>query len=196
MVARPLSKQTAEGIAPAADAARSAVARARSDNAAGWHAKARPALLMRELAGAVDQIVIDLWKASGIEGASLLAVGGYGRGELSPFSDIDLLILLDDTTSVAEIEGPLSGLVTGLWDSGLDAGHSLRTLADCAAQARADLTVATSLLEARMLVGDSATLAALQRVWRQTIDCHDFSEAKLLEMRQRHIRFQDSPYSL
>lgn len=196
MVARPLSKQTAEGIAPAADAARSAVARARSDNAAGWHAKARPALLMRELAATVDQIVIDLWKASGIEGASLLAVGGYGRGELSPFSDIDLLILLDDTTSVAEIEGPLSGLVTGLWDSGLDAGHSLRTLADCAAQARADLTVATSLLEARMLVGDSATLAALQRVWRQTIDCHDFSEAKLLEMRQRHIRFQDSPYSL
>ncbi len=197
MAARPLSPSAAEALAPiTAASAKAAVTAARQRNADAWAAKGRPTALMRQLAREIDHIILGLWTDAGMQGASLLAVGGYGRGELAPYSDIDLLILLDDQTDSTAIEGALSTFLTSLWDSGLDAGHSLRSLKDCAVQASQDLTVATALLESRLLSGRADMLERLQAQWRDGVDRHRFSEGKLLEMRQRHIRFQDTPYAL
>ncbi|MDG4869376.1 nucleotidyltransferase domain-containing protein, partial [Guyparkeria sp. 1SP6A2] len=86
------------------------------------------------------------------DGIALVAVGGYGRGELHPHSDIDLLLLLehDDDTPYRE---PLSAFVTFLWDIGLEIGHSVRSLNDCEREAEADVTVITNLLESRLIAG-------------------------------------------
>jgi [protein-PII] uridylyltransferase len=137
-----------------------------------------------------------LWEAYPVPHAVLLAIGGYGRGELSPFSDIDLLILLPESICADTLEGPLSRFVSSLWDAGLDAGHSVRTLSECIALAKDDLTIATALLEARTLVGPGSLIAELQQRWHAEIDQAGFVQGKLLELQQRHRRYQDSPYAL
>jgi len=173
-----------------------AVAQARADNARGYDSRRTAQSLMRGLCRSIDQIIQGLWQQAGLAGADLLAVGGYGRGELSPYSDIDLLILVDDGLSDRDLSEPLTTFVNSLWDAGLDAGHSVRTLGECMVQARDDLTVATALLEARLLVGRPERLKALQTAWHQTIDQVAFAQGKLLERRQRHHRYQDTPYAL
>ena len=110
-------------------------------------------------AAAIDQLLVHLWKeyASHCSTvASLVAVGGYGRGELHPYSDIDIMLLLpDDLPESCEPE--LSDFVTALWDVGLEIGHSVRTVDQCYEQASADLTVATHRLSMRS--GTSGTSA-------------------------------------
>lgn len=160
-----------------------AVAQARADNARGYDSRRTAQSLMRGLCRSIDQIIQGLWQQAGLAGADLLAVGGYGRGELSPYSDIDLLILVDDGLSDRDLSEPLTTFVNSLWDAGLDAGHSVRTLGECMVQARDDLTVATALLEARLLVGRPERLKALQTAWHQTIDQVAFAQGKLLERR-------------
>lgn len=86
------------------------------------------------------------------KGATLAAVGGYGRGELYPFSDVDLLILLAQPASEKD-QGMLSELVAALWDLGIEPGYSVRTLEECLTEAEADITVQTSLLESRFIAG-------------------------------------------
>ncbi|CAM5394612.1 Bifunctional uridylyltransferase/uridylyl-removing enzyme [Stutzerimonas stutzeri] len=83
---------------------------------------------------------------------ALVAVGGYGRGELHPYSDIDLLILLDDSDHEIFRES-IEGFLTLLWDIGLEVGQSVRSIAECAEEARADLTVITNLMESRTIAG-------------------------------------------
>ena len=83
---------------------------------------------------------------------ALLAVGGYGRGELHPFSDIDILILLAEPPD-AELKGVLEAFLHSLWDLGTTIGHSVRTLSECVEEARQDVSVMTNLLETRTLVG-------------------------------------------
>ncbi|MFM1826708.1 MAG: hypothetical protein RLY67_89 [Pseudomonadota bacterium] len=151
---------------------------------------------MRELSNDIDQIVVSLWAQAAVPGASLIAVGGYGRGELAPYSDIDLLILTDGKTTDEELSGPVANFVSSLWDAGLDAGHSLRSIDECVEQARADLTVATALLESRALADPTRLHPALVNAWRTQIPVATFVQGKLLEMRQRHSRFNDTPYSL
>ncbi|MFZ9315594.1 MAG: nucleotidyltransferase domain-containing protein, partial [Burkholderiaceae bacterium] len=153
---------------------RQAVQAARATNAEGWRDRKSPPILMRGLCRDIDRCVRALWEAHPVPQAALLAIGGYGRGELSPFSDIDLLILLPESVSATAIETPLSQFVSSLWDAGLDAGHSVRSLSECMGLAQNDLTIATSLLEARVLVGDSALVAELQSRWHQTIDQSGF----------------------
>jgi len=148
----------------------------------------------------VDQLLVHLWRThanycSGV--ASLLAVGGYGRGELHPGSDVDIMLLLpDDLPESCEPE--LSDFVTALWDVGLEIGHSVRTVDQCFEQASADLTVATTLIEARLLDGPTELFEAMQativpdRIWPS----NEFFEAKRKEQIARHHRFHDTAYNL
>lgn len=146
-----------------------------------------------------DSILQLAWKRhipQGLE-ASLIAVGGYGRGELHPASDIDLMILLaseeDEDTKQA-----LEQLLMFLWDIGLEVGHSVRTLQECVTEADNDITVVTNLLESRLLIGDESLYNAMQnatspdKIWPSDA----FFEAKWHEQKQRHQKYHDSAYNL
>ncbi len=151
-------------------------------------------------AAMIDGVLQAIWQkfcAEHASGISLLAVGGYGRGELHPASDVDILILLkeDDDTPYQEA---LQSLVTFLWDIGLDIGSSVRSLRDCTREAGKDITVATNLMEARHLAGDECLLAEMQqaigpeKVW----PVKEFFLAKREEQQQRYGRFQNSAYKV
>jgi len=146
----------------------------------------------------IDALLLRLWAQTGdTDGAALLAVGGYGRGELHPYSDIDIMVLLPDDFPDAGKES-LTAFVTALWDTGLEIGHSVRTVAQCVEEARADLTVATTLMEARLLAGPEALLDAMttatapDRMWPSTT----FFEEKRKEQIARHHRYHDTAYNL
>ena len=154
-------------------------------------------LLVSARAGLVDAALTRLWQHTRIPDTdfALVAVGGYGRAELHPGSDIDVLILVSpDTVDL----GPVEQFVALLWDTGLEVGHSVRTVNECIEQASADLTVVTTLMEARLLAGlpglfESMTAAiAPNRVW----DSPSFFAAKLDEQRARHQRYDDTGYNL
>ncbi len=156
----------------------------------------QPEKLLSGLRRAADQTLRDLLKLSPLpRGACLAAVGGYGRGELYPYSDIDLLVLLareaDDADQVL-----LESLITALWDLGLDVGHSVRTLEDCQREAASDITVETALMEVRWLAGSKILLNSLRTAMARQRDPQAFFQAKRAEMLQRHARHQDTPYAL
>ena len=168
----------------------------------------------------VDRTLTALWRAAGLKDqAALVAVGGYGRGELYPGSDVDVLILLHDDippAPVADAEASalsrasganpratsagtrakLEALIGQFWDIGLEAGHSIRTLDECFATAADDITVQTTLIEMRHLAGDAQLTRDLDAGMRLQLDARAFYTAKKLELEQRHARFQDTPYSL
>ncbi|MBR0565226.1 [protein-PII] uridylyltransferase [Azoarcus sp. L1K30] len=144
----------------------------------------------------VDGVTSRLWKAAGIPGdAALVAVGGYGRGELFPCSDVDLLILLPAPPD-AELQRQLSALVGALWDVGLDIGHSVRTVEECLDTALGDITVQTTLLEARLLTGNTQLFAEFATRYREQLDVRAFFKAKQLEQEQRYAKYHDTPYEL
>ncbi|NWO57237.1 [protein-PII] uridylyltransferase [Chromohalobacter israelensis] len=155
--------------------------------------------LVHGRAWCLDQLLRIAWERYDWpdDGIALLAVGGYGRGELHPYSDIDLLLLLERDDDTAYREG-LTGFITFLWDIGLEIGHSVRSLADCEREARADLTVITNLLESRTLAGPEhlretmrARLAS-EAMWPSDA----FFEAKWQEQIARHYRYNNSEYHL
>ncbi len=129
------------------------------------------------------------------KGAALAAVGGYGRGELYPFSDVDLLILLPCDPDPAE-EASLGTLVTAMWDLGLEPGYSIRTIDQCIAEASADITVETSMLETRWIAGSKKLIQTFISAMKKHLDPYKFFQAKRAEMQQRHARYQDTPYAL
>ncbi|BBP05088.1 bifunctional uridylyltransferase/uridylyl-removing enzyme [Sulfuriferula plumbiphila] len=144
----------------------------------------------------VDEVLQSLWTAVRLPAtASLVAVGGYGRGELFPHSDVDVLILLQANPDAAT-QTAIEHLVGLFWDIGLEVGHSVRTVAECLEEARRDVTVQTNLLEARYLCGERSLYRHFEQMFRAELDPHVFFEAKLLEQDQRHARFNDSAYSL
>src|SRR5690606_13669852 len=104
------------------------------------------ATLVRHRATLIDQILSCLWQSSGLpqQALALIAVGGYGRGELHPHSDIDLLLLCRDEQAITTYSEPLQRFITLLWDLKLDVGHSVRTLAECVTEAGKDLTIITN----------------------------------------------------
>lgn len=155
--------------------------------------------LVHQQAHFVDQILQFLWQKHLPAEApvSLIAVGGYGRGELHPFSDVDLLILLDE--SVAEKPpAALTEFLTALWDIGLDIGHSVRSLQECRTQAEDDITIATNLLEARFLCGHQTLFKDLQQltVSNKTWDTRLFFERKRQEQIDRHRKFNETANNL
>jgi [protein-PII] uridylyltransferase len=155
----------------------------------------RPRVLLRQHAQLVDRAVKALWSQAAVpQGAALVATGGYGRGELYPYSDIDLLVLLAGEPGEAERDA-LERLIGRFWDAGLEIGHSVRTVEGCA-EAAADITVRTALLEARYLAGSRALFRRLEARLEADADPVAFFKAKKLEQEQRHAKHQDSPYSL
>lgn len=156
----------------------------------------KPEKLLRNLRQVIDRVLSDVWQAADLPPHSaLVGVGGYGRGELFPYSDIDLLILLGQTPD-APTQARLEQLVQSLWDLGLEIGHSIRTIDECLNESAADITVQTSLLEARLVIGNAQLFANLQQRYTAALDRQAFFHAKVLEMRQRHVKYEDTPYSL
>lgn len=147
----------------------------------------------------VDALLQSLWRRhfdTPLD-IALVAAGGYGRGELHPASDIDLLILLGETDD-EEIAMALSSFITLLWDIGLHVGQSVRTLQECREEAAKDITVATNLMEARFLCGSSKLVDQMleqtgpQNMWPSDL----FFKAKWREQQQRHLKYDDTAHSL
>ena len=156
----------------------------------------KPEKLLRGLRQSVDSVLACAWAGAGLPPASaLVGVGGYGRGELFPHSDVDLLILLSCAPD-APTRARLEELVQLLWDLGLEIGSSIRTVDECMSESRADITVQTSLLEARLVVGDVVLFTELQQRYLDELDPRAFFQAKTVEMRLRHAKYEDTAFSL
>jgi [protein-PII] uridylyltransferase len=162
---------------------------------------ASAARLLRGLARHVDATLSLLWHQQGLPerapGATLVAVGGYGRGELFPHSDVDIVVLLPGASS-DEHPGRdvVAAFVTACWDIGVECGSAVRCVAECVEVAARDVTVQTSLLEARWVCGSKRAFDALRQALAQALDARAFFTAKSLEMRQRHVKYESTPYSL
>ncbi len=156
--------------------------------------------LVHRRAEIIDELLKKLWRRiipDTDAAIALIAVGGYGRGELHPGSDIDLQILLGDGNRDI-LQAPIEKFVSLLWDIGLEMGHSVRTVAECAEEAAKDITVVTNLMESRRLAGSPALFEAMRealspsRIWPSP----RFFQAKLLEQINRHHKYHDTAYNL
>ncbi len=155
--------------------------------------------LVQQRANLVDQLLNIAWEHYQLdqEDFNLVAVGGFGRGELHPGSDIDIAIIFNDQPNEACNE-KLSSFVTFLWDIGLEVGLSVRTIAECATEGEKDITVATNMMEARLLAGSSDIFEAMKyatgpdQIWSNK----DFFEAKYKEQVARHKKFGDTAHNL
>ena len=184
------------GLRRAVTAGRRRVETGRAALRAAYEAKPLTTRLLHGHAALIDSVIVSLWKFCGMpENAALVAVGGYGRGELFPYSDVDLLILLPEPSNDG-LEAKLSILVGALWDLGLAIGHSVRTVDECLEAARANITVQTNLLESRLLTGDENLFQQFMAHYRAQIDVREFFRAKLLERDQRYMRYNGTPYAL
>ena len=157
------------------------------------------ARLIRSLCKHVDQTLLAVWELAAMPpGTALLAVGGYGRGELFPHSDVDVLVLLPPLMTVAggALKTSIEAFITACWDIGLEIGSSVRTVGECIAMAMSDVTVQTALLESRYLCGSRRVFASFRIANTQAMDPKAFLRAKTLEMEQRHRKFEDTPYAL
>src|SRR5690242_5691896 len=154
--------------------------------------------LIRALFDLVTHIIYPLPNPTEGEKMAIVAVGGYGRGELAPYSDIDLLFLLPYKRTPHN-EQVIEFLLYLLWDLGLKVGQSTRSMAECLRYARDDLTIRTALLEARYIWGEQALYTELKQAFDNEIQrgsAAQFVEAKLAERDARHVRVGDSRYQL
>ncbi len=153
--------------------------------------------LLHNHADFIDALLQHLWAQGNISSrrATLIAVGGYGRRELHPASDVDLLILLSEAPG-EDCRERLSAFITLLWDIGLDVGHSVRTLKECIFIASDDITIITNLIESRYLDGNEQLFHDLKlaistdHMWSS----HEFFLAKLDEQKKRHIKYGDTSH--
>ncbi|MDP3202878.1 MAG: nucleotidyltransferase domain-containing protein, partial [Hydrogenophaga sp.] len=155
---------------------------------------------LQQLSRLTDQTLRELWGRAGFaSGFSLIAVGGYGRGELFPYSDVDVLVLLPDGAQPdddAELKKQLEAFIGACWDLGLEIGSSVRSVADCVEESAKDVTVQTSMLESRLICGSKNAFNRLVTQLGEAMDPKAFYVAKTLEMRQRHTKYENTPYSL
>ena len=156
--------------------------------------------VLQSMSQLTDGVLERLWQHAGLDiPFALLAVGGFGRGELFPHSDVDVLVLLPDGQSPEfdpALQKKIEAFIGSCWDVGLEIGSSVRTLSDCLAEADKDVTVQTALLECRLITGNEALVAQFQQAFYAAMDPKAFYVAKTLELRQRHTKFEDTPYSL
>lgn len=155
---------------------------------------------LRRLAQLTDGVLTQLWQRAGLQAPmALLAVGGFGRGELFPYSDVDVLLLLPDTYSIehdAALKSRVEAFIGSCWDVGLEIGSSVRTLSECLTESARDVTVQTALLECRLVTGNAALVKDFQAAFFAAMDAGAFFVAKTLEMQQRHTKFENTPYAL
>ena len=156
--------------------------------------------LVRDRARVVDVVLRSAWRlhvGAHSSEVNLIAVGGYGRGELHPCSDIDVLILLPKS-AVTEAEAGIERFLAFLWDIGLEVGHAVRTIDDCQRESAADVSVATTFIEARLLSGPDHLFQSMRRALAQdkVWSSQAFFEAKVAEQQARHHRYHDTGYNL
>ncbi|MDQ2963528.1 MAG: nucleotidyltransferase domain-containing protein, partial [Pseudomonadota bacterium] len=157
----------------------------------------RPQRLLAGQARLTDKVLRGLWaEADPSPGCALVAVGGYGRGELFPHSDVDVVVLLPQPLTDARGASAIERFIGLMWDTGLEIGHSVRTIDECEAEMEGDAVIRTSLLERRLLAGSRSLYARFGRRFDATLDVRGFYEAKALEQQQRHLRHQDTAYNL
>jgi [protein-PII] uridylyltransferase len=156
--------------------------------------------LIRDRARLVDLLLRSAWQrhvGREFPELALLAVGGYGRGELNLCSDIDVMILLPKSESNAW-QPKLEGFLTFMWDIGMEVGHSVRTIDECQREASGDVTIATTLIEARLLAGPDHLFDAMRRAlsYEKVWPTREFFEAKVAEQVARHGKYHDTAYNL
>jgi len=194
------SADAAPRLAELRDFIRDAIAGADRRLAEGFWAGQDVVDLVHARAWAVEQLLLLAWKklVPFTEDVGLVAVGGYGRGELHPHSDVDLLILLGDDLGERLPQAEIEAFVQLLWDAGFYLGHSVRSVSQCAEAAAADVVTTTTLMETRLLAGSIALLdrmkevTSAQHVW----PAREFFKAKYEEQRQRHERYHETAYNL
>ena len=147
-----------------------------------------------------DALLIQLWQEMGLseqQGIALIAVGGYGRREMFPLSDLDFLILVEQIPS-PEIEEKITQFIQFLWDCGFEVGNSVRTLEQCESEGKQDITIATNLLEARFLTGNRPYFDALNELVKNSDfwSKEDFFNAKVQEQIERYQRYHNTAYNL
>jgi [protein-PII] uridylyltransferase len=155
--------------------------------------------LVHARAALIDAVLNEAWRIHCPARAdwALVAVGGYGRAELHPASDIDILLLVPQSPDAAG-SAAVERLVTFLWDIGLEVGHSVRTIGECREQCIGDVSVMTTLLEARLLAGNAVLFTAMraglapEHIW----PVKQFFEAKVREQTERHLKANDTAYNL
>jgi [protein-PII] uridylyltransferase len=156
--------------------------------------------MLQKLARQADATLRALWLESGFSDQfALVAVGGFGRGELFPHSDVDVLVLLPDNVDADNdpvLKRRIEAFISNCWDTGLEIGSSVRTVADCVAESAKDVTVQTSLLESRLITGNVALYDLFRERFTAQMDPQAFFVAKTLELRQRHTKFENTPYAL
>jgi [protein-PII] uridylyltransferase len=156
--------------------------------------------LLQRLSKLTDHTLHLLWQEAGLDNRfALAAVGGYGRGELYPYSDVDVLLLLPNGISPDSdetLKSQIERFIGACWDTGLEIGSSVRTVDECVQESSADITVQTSLLEARLICGNPDLFGQFQKRFDAAMDPQAFFVAKTLELRQRHTKFENTPYSL
>jgi [protein-PII] uridylyltransferase len=156
--------------------------------------------LVKARAWVVDQLILCAWEnlIPAGDDISLVAIGGFGRGELHPHSDVDLLILLTESPPSDQLRGAIEAFVTLLWDAGFYLGHSVRTVEACVSEADKDIATATSLMESRLLSGSTEMMqemldaTAADQVWSAA----EFFDAKFEEQLRRHEQYHDTGYNL
>ncbi len=165
---------------------------------AAWREDKDGQLLLAGRARLVDSILREVWSSLDLpDTCALAAVGGYGRGQLHPGSDVDLLILVPDATHTSgRAAHAIEQLIGLLWDIGLDIGHSVRSIDQCLEEAERDITVQTSLLEARYLAGSRTLFDEFEVSYNAGLEPAVFLKGKQLEQAERYAKFNDTPYSL
>ncbi|MCM2345636.1 MAG: [protein-PII] uridylyltransferase [Acidovorax soli] len=157
-------------------------------------------VMLRKLSTLAGGLLQALWQRAQLPpDLALVAVGGFGRDQLFPFSDVDVLVLLPEGSTPeagCELRTRLESFIGSCWDAGLEIGSSVRTVAECLAEAALDVTVQTSLLEARLVCGNPALFARFRQQYGAQMDAQAFLVAKTLEMHQRHTKYENTPYAL
>lgn len=157
-------------------------------------------ILIKKRSDFIDKLLIKIWNQlnlSSFSSLSLVAVGGYGRQELQPYSDIDILFVYTKE-SVEELNEVIPKFTTLLWDLKLEIGQSVRTIKECIEEGKKDVTIATNLLETRLLIGSKNTYNKLIKkisspdFW----SIEDFYNAKIAEQKERHHSYKDTIYML
>lgn len=155
---------------------------------------------LRLLAEYADKVLRQLWRKAELPGEfALLAVGGFGRKALFPASDVDVLLLIPNGRSIGEsdpLKQQIEQFVSSCWDVGLEIGFSLRTIDESLQDAAGDITVQTAMLESRWIVGSRKLYGQFQDAFFKHLDPLVFLRAKMLEMRQRYAKFDNTPYAL
>ncbi len=200
VVDRALLEQALAGPGSPIQPFRDVIAGAQQSLADRFRANESVETLVRFRARVIDQVVLAAWDhfaADLRDRCALVAVGGYGRGELHPHSDVDLMVLRDRTGDAA-VDEAISRFFMFLWDIGLEVGHSVRTPGDCEVESRNDVTVMTTMMESRLLSGPGDLFSTFEqhigqdRVW----DSAEFFHAKCAEQEARHHAFDDTGYKL